>query len=137
MEPLPIRVEIKHLFEAGDVKSQSLIERLQAWINFQTLAANWFADESQIVDVSIVLLPQNHFLDLELNTEQVWQSIQITDDYVYTANSKTNSANIYVGLSNTTLKSLMEHPEKVNEGFQEIIKNATNLVAPEFKLSKI
>ncbi len=137
MEPLPIRVEIKHLFEAGDVKSQSLIERLQAWINFQTLAANWFADESQIVDVSIVLLPQNRFLDLELDTEQVWQSIQITDDYVYTANAEANTANIYVGLSNTTLKSLMKHPEKVNEGFQEIIKNATNLVAPEFKLSKI
>lgn len=137
MEDLPVRVNIEYLFESIDPKSRYLIDKLNAWINFQTLAANWFADESRIIDLQITLLPENHFLDLELDNQQNWQTANLANQFVFSIDSVSLKSSVYGCLKQDTIKQLMEEPQSVEGYFQDVIKSAVNLIAADFKLTSI
>lgn len=137
MEDLPVRVNIEYLFESNDPKSRYLIDKLNAWINFQTLAANWFADESRIIDLQITLLPENHFLDLELDNQQNWQTANLANQFVFSIDSVLLKSSVYGCLKQDKIKQLMEEPQSVEGYFQGVIKSAVNLIAADFKLTTI
>lgn len=41
--------------------AQRFIKQLEAWLNFATLKANWFGDESTLLNCVFLLLPSAHF----------------------------------------------------------------------------
>jgi len=126
-ESIPIQIYTKGLFEKGDVSSGRLLQKLEAWLNFQTLLANWYQDESLVIKIKLCLMPENVFYEHKLDENLNWESFKdksITGVYYH---DQTNTEfESYIMLPKADLNEIMNHPEKVEQYFQIKLGSAAN-----------
>lgn len=134
-QDLPIKVKTQDLFETGDKASGYLLSKLEAWVNFQTLAANWFADEDFIIDLTMTLLPETSFLDLQVDST-LWQTIQLAS-FTAVYMKQQRSVQAYIMLSNDELNTAMTQSAKVESLMQDKLRIMTNIAAKSFSLPSI
>ena len=140
-EDLPILVSTAGLFEKGDSRSQFLIEKLQAWFNYQALVSGWYAHESNTLELQVVLTPERYFLDLAQSegnakseaVDESWTNLQVPS---ITGLIKVDGQNVrlIVAISTDDLKDMMDNPNLVESQLQLLLKNIGNYIAGEFKL---
>lgn len=56
-------------------------QSLEAWLNFQTLGANWFADESKIVDFHYRLITSDELAE-QCSDSNPWQELTTNNAYL-------------------------------------------------------
>jgi hypothetical protein len=143
-DDLPILVSTAGLFEDGDNRSLFLIEKLQAWFNYQALVSDWYADEANKLELQIVLTPEQYFLDLAKsnNTSQneshhkSWTSLQMPS-IAGLINIEGQNVKLITAISTEDLKDMMEKPSIVESQLQVLLKNIGNYIASEFRLPVI
>ena len=137
-ESLPIQVTSEGLFEKGDQSSERLFQKLEAWLNFQTLLANWYQDESLVIKIKLSLMPENVFYGHELDQTLTWQSFENkTLTGVYHHNQSNTEFDSYLMLSKADLNDMMSHPEKVENLFKQKLKFAINELGKHYQCMAI
>jgi hypothetical protein len=132
---LPITLSIKGLFEAGDKSSAFLISKLEAWLNFKALGANWYSDETLVVNIDFTILPESQFMDLQLDTADNWIPINLPGlTAVYRHDMTKQHFNCMVMLSNDELSEAMKDGSKVENTFQLKLGTAANVLATYYHL---
>lgn len=132
---LPITLTTKGLFEAGDKNSQFLISKLEAWLNFKALGANWYGDESLVVNIDFTVLPESQFMDLQLDTEQSWVPINLPNlTAVYHHDMSKHHFTCMVMFSNDELSAAMKDGSQVENTFQVKLAACANVLAVYYHL---
>lgn len=135
---LPIKVDSKGLFEAGDKSSKFLMTKLEAWLNFKALSANWYADESLVISMSLTLLPEVQFLNQQVDNDKQWLSIsEKSVTAIYTHYKDNHSFESYIMFSNEELNKAMENPRNVENMLQIKLASAANKMAQHYHLMAI
>lgn len=135
-EALPIRFSIDGLFEAGDANAEFLVTKLEAWLNYRALCANWYADESLVVTISIELLPERLFLAKEVDQSQAWQSNE-NPTALYLHDQQQRHFECYLMLSNQQIDQAMQAPAKLEHTLQLRLAAIVNLFAKHYHLAAI
>lgn len=135
-ESLPLTVKSEDLFEQGDRSSSYLLTKLEAWLNFQALCANWYADESSIVQCHFTFLPEQSFYHKELNSDITWHNLK-QPMLVYSHDKTNKTFNVFVMLSKDELNTAMNNPKNVEVMLQNKLSQSANQLVAEYKLSPI
>lgn len=135
-EALPISFTSKGLFESGDTKSEFLISKLEAWLNYRGLCANWYADESLVVNMSICLLPEKLFLSHQVEPNKQWQSLQ-EPVALYHHDKEQHFFDCYLMLSNQEIEQAMAKPQTLEHTLQLKLANVANHFANKYHLAAI
>jgi hypothetical protein len=132
---LPITLNIKGLFEANDKSSAFLISKLEAWLNFKALGANWYGDETLVVNIDFTILPESQFMDLQLDTADNWIPINLPGlTAVYNHDMSKQHFSCMVMFSNDELSEAMKDGSKVESTFQLKLAAAANVLATYYDL---
>lgn len=141
---LPIQLSSYGLFESRDRSSQFLFEKLQAWANYQGLVHNWFADESKLINLRILLTPESEFLSLKSQLKSDWAFFSepgvtgIKQKIIKSnANIHTVTIDAYLALSNADIKEMMDTPSKVEFQLQTLLQNALNALTTDVQVAKV
>jgi len=137
-ESLPIVVKTSALFDANDDKSSFLIEKLQAWINFVALSAQWFADESKVINIHLTLMPEKPYLALPQQSSDGWIKIK---EAGLSGLKKCETGNTYfeaiIAINNQDLKEMMEDGTTVEPQLQSLLLSACNYLTAHLSLQKL
>jgi hypothetical protein len=132
---LPITLTTEGLFEAGDKSSQFLISKLEAWLNFKALGANWYSDESLVVNMNFTILPENQFMDLQVDTDKNWIPINLPNlTAIYNHDMNNYQFSCMVMLSNNELEAAMKDGAQVESTFQLKLAACANVLAVYYHL---
>ena len=133
---LPITVKAEGLFEQNDKSSQFLVSKLEAWLNFQALCADWYANDKLVVKLNFTILPETTFYQHQLDANKTWQNLT-TPLAVYHHDTNVRSFSIYLMLTKEDISSAMEAPQKVEEMLQTKLASTANQLISEYHLSAI
>ncbi|GAB2993482.1 hypothetical protein [Psychrosphaera aestuarii] len=137
-EALPIEISTNGIFDKNDQRASFLIEKLQAWINFQALASNWYADESYIINIKLTLVAEKQFLNLPQYNSDGWIKINAEG---LTALLKCGLSELefesIVAVSNSDLKEMMDDGSIVEPQFQSLIMTACNYLTKDLSVNRL
>ena len=137
-ETLPIEISTNGIFDKNDQRAAFLIEKLQAWINFQALASNWYADESYIINIKLTLVAEKQFLNLPQYNSDGWIKINAEG---LTALLKCGLSELefesIVAISNSDLKEMMDDGSIVEPQFQSLIMTACNYLTKDLSVNRL
>ena len=135
-EALPITFRCEGLFESDDPKSQFLVSKLEAWLNFRGLCANWYADESLVVNMHICLLPESLFLSKHVDQNKSWQ--QLSEPMaVYHHDIPQHSFECYLMLSKLEIEQAMAAPQELESQLQVKLAALANHLVRYYHLAAI
>ena len=138
MEDLPIKVEVKELFDLSDHKTAAMIQRVNAWINFQALGANWFSDESAIPNFHLIIYPEGNYLQQSELTHVDWKIANGANfTGVVNIDPKNLKFNCIAAISNQDLKEMMDDGSLVETNLQAISKHICNFLSKDLPLSQL
>jgi hypothetical protein len=109
-ERLPITIE--HSTELTSLLSQkfnSTLNKLEAQLNFQTMMANWYGDEYDVIAIALCLHTPNEFDTLRASNENKVNFLGFSDD-VFSMASHDNSSNLtcHIAITKTELSLLIK-----------------------------
>ncbi|NVK24347.1 MAG: hypothetical protein HWE10_05420 [Gammaproteobacteria bacterium] len=135
---LPINVTSEGLFEKGDKSSNFLMTKLSAWLNFETMKVDWYGDEDLVLKVDFTLMPEQVFLDNQVDNSQMWQTFSDVDTTALFHHDESNTTiNTFVMLSNDELNHVMAKPNQVEPLVQNKLKKLINHFATLYNLESI
>ena len=135
---LPITVTSKGLFEAGDKSSEFLMTKLEAWLNFKALQANWYGDEDLVLTINVSIMPEKLFLDNQVDRSLKWQSLSSnTTTALFNHNESITSFTCFLMLSNDELNETMAKPQKVEDMLQNKLATVANHFGEFYELNNI
>ena len=135
-EALPISFSIEGLFEPGDSKSAFLVSKLEAWLNYRGLCANWYADETLVVNMNICLLPEKHFLSKQVDQDKSWQSLS-EPTALFHHNKDKHLFDCFLMFSNQEIEQAMANPQELEHMLQIKLAAIANHFAKEYHLAAI
>ncbi len=135
-EALPITFTTKGLFESGDDKSDFLISKLEAWLNYRGLCANWYADEALVVNMSICLLPEGLFMSQQVEQNENWQTIK-EPIAIYRHDKSRFHFDCYLMISNQEIDEAMKAPQQLENKLQIKLAAVANHFASQYHLAAI
>ena len=132
---LPIRLNCQGIFEADDPASTSLIERVEAWMNFTAMFLDWFSDESKIVKCQLRLLPQEQYLSQVQLKKDDWQSESNTNIKAhYQHQTAIKQSQLLVMLTNDEIDEAMRSPESLEPMLKLKLSHCINIIAEHYQL---
>lgn len=135
-EALPITFTTQGLFESGDSKSEFLIEKLEAWLNYRGLCANWYADEAMVISMAICLLPEKLFLSHQVDQSKSWSTLSMPTA-LYHHDEQQRHFQCYLMLSNAEIDDAMKAPQMLEQTLQVKLAAVANHFANYYHLAAI
>lgn len=128
---LPIKITASQSLLTRFSKLNGVINKQEAQINFQTLAADWYEDEKNITTIEIYLVCTEE-LQQQLTIENLGEQNEIADDVV----SYVNGNNIMCFIAITDLEAqLLDKEPKLLSGYLTMkIKKVINEIADKQNL---
>ncbi|TYK66035.1 hypothetical protein [Colwellia echini] len=153
---LPIIINIYRDLITRFPSITAVCNKLEAQFNFQTLTANWYGDEEQILNITLALETPESFvmhnnelqaeyltsknLTREKNLVQHNNAIQIkqfSDDVIYAINEAALKLDCYVALTTSELELLELQPKLLAGLIQIKLQKVLNLIAGDRSLTLI
>ncbi|PKG85375.1 hypothetical protein CXF85_07245 [Colwellia sp. 75C3] len=140
-ETLPITIKVNNdLFDKFS-KLKSVSNKLEAQFNFQTLTANWYGDEDDILIIQLCLETPESFKQRQEELEQLSPSevsiSHFSDDVVSCFNKDEQQLLCTIAITSSELDLLVLQP-KLLAGFIEAkLRKVLNLIAQQQSLASI
>ncbi|MFQ3209276.1 MAG: hypothetical protein ACI9U5_000214 [Colwellia sp.] len=140
-ETLPITIKVNNGLLDKFSKLKSVSNQLAAQFNFQTLTANWYGDEDDILIIELCLetpasfkLRQAELAQLSLKQFSV---TDFSDDVINCVNKGDKQLLCTIAITNSELELLVLQP-KLLVGFIEVkLRKVLNLIAQQQSLVSI
>lgn len=137
-ETLPISIHICDELLSQFTKINSVSNKLEAQLNFQTMVANWYGDENEIWFIKIQIESAQSYLDQKKYQTEL-KIRQHSDDVFSYIDTSTKKQLIVccVAITESELTLLLQQ-EKLLSGFLNIkLKKVLNLIATQLKFVPI
>ena len=135
---LPIKVHVNALFDTSDPKTAAMLERVNAWINFKALGAQWYKDESYVTSIDITLYPESHYLTLPELKDTNWSAVFNAGFSGLQKNTSNSLEHICIAaIANADIKEMMENGKLVEQNLQQLTLTICNYLTLNQPLPKI
>ncbi|WP_440874570.1 hypothetical protein [Thalassotalea sp. PLHSN55] len=122
---------------------KQLLEQLEAWLNFQALKANWFADENKSLTCTFVLLSQQSFQQTvsQIKSLDGQQQAQWTladhNDFMVKQAPNSRSVKAVLAISEAVLNSKSDDNALLNSELKQTLVAVVNTIATQNQLDNI
>lgn len=138
---LPITITVDQALLDSFDKIQSVCNKLEAQFNFQTLTANWYGDEENVLTVTLLLLtPDTFYLNKQSLAEQRQTEsniISFSDDVICSVDNEHKQFTCFIALTKSELLLLESEPKLLKGLIQTKLHKILNLVAQQQSLALI
>jgi hypothetical protein len=138
IEQLPISIDVCDELSLQFTKITSVCNKLEAQFNFQTMTANWYSDEDNILQIKLSIeTPQEFALHKEKKSQYTIEN-HSDDVFSYTDNIiKQQTIFCYVALTDSEL-TLLNQQQKLLSGLLSVkLLKVVNLIAKKLTLDTI
>mgnify|MGYP000058901375 CR=1 FL=1 len=137
-EKLPISIDACAELQQQFVKICSVCNKLEAQFNFQTMMANWYGDENNMLAVQLHLLTPENFSSLK-NSASQGKVTHHSDDVFSDFEQNTNQASltVYIAITAAELILLSQQAKVLTALLNVKLQKVLNLVAQQLKLTPI
>jgi len=137
-EQLPISIHIDTELKQKFDKITSVCNKLEAQFNFQTMTANWYGDENNILFVQLCFeSPQNFTLQHKAQSLHVIENYS-DDAFSYYENSEKEQRLIcHIALTDSELTMLNQQNKLLSGLLQVKLQKVLNLIAKQLQLDTI
>lgn len=136
-EQLPINIEVSKPLTVLYPKIVGISNKLEAQFNFQTMTANWYGDENNLLSLTLhLMLPEQYQIQQQSeNSADITQKIYADD--VFSHEAQLNKIDAFLALTEKE-QLLLEQHNKLLAGFIDTkIRKVINLIAADHQLSPI
>ena len=116
-ELLPITIENSQDLIAHFSKLSSITNRLEAQINFQTLTANWYGNEEDILHVKLHLVTQDEFVPLKSSNNSDFLEA-VADDVFSDYQISSNNLHCFIAITPSELILLQQQQKLLTHYIQ-------------------
>lgn len=136
-EPLPISIHVCDDLKQQFIKLTSASNKLEAQFNFQTMTANWYSDEDNILFVQLHLETPQSFV-----AQQQAQQCELTiiSDDVFSFYDKGCAAQLlicHIAITDAELALLKQQEQLLVALIQVKLKKVLNLIGKQLNLTTI
>ncbi|WP_441003848.1 hypothetical protein [Pseudocolwellia agarivorans] len=125
-ESLPITISASESLTKRYNKLTSVVNKQEAQVNFQTLAAGWYEDEDKITHIEMLLVGNDEYLQ-QLATDNSGDITEISDDVMLYINQ--TQLKCVIAITDVEMELLDKEP-KVLSGYISIkVKKVINEIA--------
>lgn len=137
-EQLPISIDVSKPLTVLYPKIIGISNKLEAQFNFQTMTANWYGEENNMLTLTLhLMLPEQYHIQQQTkNTADITKK-NYADDVFSHENKSSNQINAFLTLTEKE-QLLLEQHNKLLAGFIDTkIRKVINLIAEDHKLTAI
>lgn len=125
-DDLPISIMASEKLLAHYGKLKGIINKQEAHINFQTLAAGWYEDENNVLTIQLYIEKNDEYLQ-QVPIESLGNKIEVADDVMLYINNKDISCFVAITESET---ELLDKEPKILSGYITMkVKKVINEIA--------
>lgn len=128
---LPIKINASQVLLSRYEKLKSVSNKQEAQINFQTLAADWYEDENDIITIEIHLVCAEE-LQQQGHIDGLGKRKEISDDVVSYIDNKTTTC--FIAITDSEAKLLDKEPKLLSGYLAMKIKKVMNEIAKQQNL---
>lgn len=132
---LPITIKVNAELLAHFDKLSSIVNRLEAQYNFQTMTAGWYGDEENIVGICFSLESPASFEQAILNS--LLDKITHADDVISFFDPTKSLRRCFVALTEAEQELLQQHAKLLKGLIDKKLSKALNLLANELGVAEI
>lgn len=140
-EQLPITINVNNELFNKFPKIKSICNKLEAQFNFQTLTANWYGDEEDVLTMQLCLETPISFTEYQghLNTLPKGKIIisPFCDDVISCLNESEQKLSCYIAVTESELALLEQQPKLIPGLLQAKLHKVLNLIAKQQSLTSI
>jgi len=144
-EPLPISIHVDDDLKQQFIKLTSASNKLEAQFNFQTMTANWYSDEDNILFVQLHLETPQSFVAQQQAQQKAQQQAQqceltIFSDDVFSFYNKGSEAPLlicHIAVTDAELTLLKQQEQLLIALIQVKLEKVLNLIAKQLNLPTI
>lgn len=130
-ETLPITIASSKSLLARYSKITSALNKQEAHINFQTLAAGWYEDEKNIANIKIRLVNCDEYAQ-QLSVEQTGEKIEISDDVILYVDH--TDVSCFISITTSEIE-MLDREAKILTGYISMkVKKVMNKIAEKLGL---
>jgi len=141
-EPLPISIHVDDDLKQQFIKLTSASNKLEAQFNFQTMTANWYSDEDNILFVQLHLETPQSFVAQQQAQQKAQQQAQqceltiFSDDVFsfYDKGSETPLLICHIAVTDAELTLLKQQEQLLVALIQVKLQKVLNLIAKQLNL---
>ena len=135
---LPITISLVKDLSDQFSKLSSICNKLEAQFNFQTLTANWYGNEENILTIQLFLEVPASFIEHKEKLEKLSLSERqvsyFSDDVISCFNQSEEQLLCYVAITHSELKLLEQQPKILSGFLQAKLHKVLNLIAVQHSL---
>ena len=133
-EQLPSSNALKALYP----KFPATTNKLEAQFNFQTMTANWYGDEDNLLELNINILLPIEYNDYLAKAESAKLTHTIFADDVFSQNKeKHNQVEAFLALTEKEQTLIEQHNKLLHVIVEKKIRIVLNLIAKSLSITKI
>jgi hypothetical protein len=138
-ERLPITIEHSNeLLFILNRKINSVISKLEAQLNFQTMMANWYNDENDVISINLHLYTPNEFSILRESYQQKHNFSDFSDDvFSMTAQESPNSLTCHIAITKKELELLIQQPKLQSPLLSAKLNKVLTLIARQLNYPEL
>jgi len=136
-EQLPISIYVSDDLKQQFEKVTSVCNKLEAQLNFQTMTANWYEDENNILFIKLCLETPNGFAEKK---RQQLEEIKIYSDDVFSYYQKSEKEQVMlcpIAITDAELTLLSQENKLLTKLLQVKLQKVLNLIALQLNLNAI
>ncbi len=138
---LPITIKVNNELLSVFSKIQSVSNKLEAQFNFQTLTANWYGDEDDILTIQLSLETAQSFTELQRGVNQLPRDEIVispfSDDVISCLNESEQQLLCYIAVTDSEHDLITQQPKLLASLLQVKLHKVLNLIAQQQSLASI
>tara|TARA_B110000914_G_C15362524_1_gene399248 strand:+ start:264 stop:683 length:420 start_codon:yes stop_codon:yes gene_type:complete len=135
-EPLPVTIESSNALKTKFSHLRSINNRLEAQINFQTLTANWYSIEENILHIQLNLVTQEELESYKIKYGTDFLEA-VADDIFGNYQTTSNHLQCFIAITTGEL-TLLQQQQKLLTGYIQLkVIKVINLIANKMQLPTI
>ncbi len=130
---LPISIEVTKALADQYQRLSSVVNKLEAQVNFQTMTAGWYGDENNIITIKFFLESSSSFSQ-QIAKRLSGKRIDFADDVVSYFHHDSNMVYCYVALTDAELAVINKHPKVLATFIDKKMNKTLKLIANNLSL---
>lgn len=133
-EALPVQISAHENVLAMYPVLKKALHQIEAHINFKTLAAAWYENEDDIIDIDCNFLTPDHFNTLHQSEREQTGYINIADDVFYLFDQNSQKLYCHIQITPAEGSLFITQPKVIKPLLEKKIIKILNVIAKEHAL---
>ncbi|GAA6205761.1 hypothetical protein [Thalassotalea sp. SU-HH00458] len=132
---LPISIKVNSLLTEKFTTLNSIANRLESQLNFQTMTAGWYGDEENILSLYFSIETAESFREISSNYPAIKD--ELADDVLYATEQNNQFQTCFVAITEIEHHLLDEHPKLMAGLLEKKLYKVLNMIGKKLKFNEL